>query len=82
MCDNVVHRVYIREEGSKPEVVGVVTPTDILALVAGLGGEAGAEPTGEEPASKRAGSSGGDAAEQQAGSKKAKIDGTADEAQQ
>ncbi|KAF8071153.1 hypothetical protein HT031_001235 [Scenedesmus sp. PABB004] len=46
MCDNVVHRVYVREPGAKPhEVVGVVTPTDILTLLASLGewggGEAG-----------------------------------------
>ena len=38
MCDNVVHRVYVCEKGAKPhEVVGVVTPTDILALVSGVG---------------------------------------------
>jgi hypothetical protein len=53
MCDNVVHRVYVVETGTKPhEVVGVVTPTDILALVAGLGGWSKAE-----GASKRAGGS-------------------------
>lgn len=39
MCDNTVHRVYVVQPGAKPhEVVGVVTPTDILALVSGLGG--------------------------------------------
>jgi len=39
MCDNHVHRVYICKEGSKgQEVVGVVTPTDILSLIAGQGG--------------------------------------------
>lgn len=38
MCENVVHRVYVCEKGASPyEVVGVVTPTDILALVAGVG---------------------------------------------
>lgn len=38
MCDNVVHRVYVCEKGATPhEVVGVVTPTDILALVSGVG---------------------------------------------
>jgi hypothetical protein len=53
MCDNVVHRVYVVEKGAKPhEVVGVITPTDILALVAGLGSWGKAE-----GASKRAGGS-------------------------
>lgn len=39
MCDNQVHRVYIcieRETGQ--EVVGVVTPTDILSNISGQAG--------------------------------------------
>lgn len=39
MVDNHVHRVYICTESEKgQEVVGVVTPTDILSLIAGQGG--------------------------------------------
>lgn len=39
IVDNHVHRVYICAEGDKgQEVVGVVTPTDILSLIAGQGG--------------------------------------------
>lgn len=39
MVDNSVHRVYICTESEKgQEVVGVVTPTDILSLVAGQAG--------------------------------------------
>uniref|UniRef100_A0A383VM92 CBS domain-containing protein n=1 Tax=Tetradesmus obliquus TaxID=3088 RepID=A0A383VM92_TETOB len=68
MCDNVVHRVYVVEKGAKPhEVVGVVTPTDILALVAGLGSWDKAEGA---MASKRAG---GGSSRQEEG-KKPKVD--------
>lgn len=36
IVDNHVHRVYICKENDKgQEVVGVVTPTDILSLIAG-----------------------------------------------
>jgi hypothetical protein len=39
IVDNHVHRVYICTESDKgQEVVGVVTPTDILSLIAGQGG--------------------------------------------
>lgn len=39
MCDNHVHRVYIcQEQNEKQQVVGVVTPTDILSLIAGQAG--------------------------------------------
>lgn len=39
MCDNHVHRVYIcREQGASQHVIGVVTPTDILSLIAGRAG--------------------------------------------
>jgi hypothetical protein len=39
IVDNHVHRVYICKENDKgQEVVGVVTPTDILSLVAGQAG--------------------------------------------
>jgi hypothetical protein len=73
MCDNVVHRVYVVEKGAKPhEVVGVITPTDILALVAGLGSWGK-----RDGASKRAGGGSSRAEE----CKKAKMEGeAADEA--
>jgi hypothetical protein len=39
IVDNHVHRVYICKEGEKgQEVLGVVTPTDILSLIAGQAG--------------------------------------------
>jgi hypothetical protein len=39
IVDNHVHRVYICKEGDKgQEVLGVVTPTDILSLIAGQAG--------------------------------------------
>jgi len=39
MCGNHVHRVYVREKGHKPhEVMAVITPTDILKLLAGSAG--------------------------------------------
>lgn len=37
IVDNHVHRVYICTDNDKgQEVVGVVTPTDILSLIAGV----------------------------------------------
>jgi hypothetical protein len=39
IVDNHVHRVYICREGDKgQQVLGVVTPTDILSLIAGQAG--------------------------------------------
>lgn len=39
IVDNHVHRVYICKENERgQEVVGVVTPTDILSLIAGQAG--------------------------------------------
>lgn len=36
LSDNHVHRVYVVDPAATPEVVGVLTPTDILRFVAGL----------------------------------------------
>jgi hypothetical protein len=41
MCDNHVHRLYVTRESDKPggqTVIGVVTPTDCLNLIAGQAG--------------------------------------------
>ncbi|KAF6254676.1 hypothetical protein COO60DRAFT_1642116 [Scenedesmus sp. NREL 46B-D3] len=71
MCGNLVHRVYVVEKGAKPhEVVGVVTPTDILALISGQGSwDKG------EGSSKRAGGSSVGSREDEC--KKAKIEAEA-----
>lgn len=78
IVDNHVHRVYICKENEKgQEVVGVVTPTDILSLIAGQAGWLRRALSTRLNSSKRQASSGAAAAADQAALEEAIAGATA-----
>lgn len=80
LVDSNIHRVYCVEKGAQPrEVIAVVTPTDILRLLASTAGWA-QEQVAQQSAPKRGAGEqapAGAAAEADDGSKRAKTGGAA-----